>query len=63
MKLSEVRERGEGTYPPRSFNQRASTRRAQQLSVAAKAPGQQISSPIMSRPESILIQQDYKGLL
>ena len=33
------------------------------LCVAAKAVGQKISSTMMSRPESILIRQDWKGLL
>ena len=49
--------RREGAYPSRSFTQSASTRRVQ-LSVAVKQLGQQISSAIMSRPESILISQD-----
>ena len=49
--------RWEGAYPSRSFNQSTLTRRVQ-LKVAVKQLGQQISSAIMSRPESILISQD-----
>ena len=54
--------RGEGAYPPRSFtqvHQRGELNCASQL----QSSGQQTTSIVISRPESILIRQDKKGFL